>query len=175
MIVSVVILINFHTVCICTFNVCFVLVYVCISIIFNMVEWQQISAELSKVNDTESQSTFSMACYICLCERVRARLSVHLHTCICVSLCLWVQLRSAAHQTFRSAVSPGCRFSTSGHGVSMCNNDYLHLNHKEQENPDNCNTVGNTPCSPPPMSRPWWNMAAGFAQLSAASAKSRHT
>lgn len=53
-----------------------------------------------------------------------------------------------------------------------CNNDYLHLNHKEQENPDNCNTQRN----PPPSSfRPWWNMMAGFAQLSTALAKSRHT
>lgn len=65
----------------------------CIYIIFNMVEWQQISADLFKVNNTESQSTFSMACYICLCTHVFVWTSASAPTlCTCthafVSLCV---------------------------------------------------------------------------------------
>lgn len=106
-------------------------------------------------------------------------MSLRSHVCVRVSVfvcdCKCIPCRSAAHQTFLTTVPLGCHFCTSGPRVSMCNNDYLHLNHKEQENPDNCNTQRKPLPPPPPISRPWWNMIAGFAQLSAALAKSRHT
>lgn len=103
-----------------------------VCIMLNMVEWQQISVELFKVKSLSPRTPS-----VCHAASVRA--------CMCDTCVSWVQVWSAVHQTFRSAVSPGCHFSTSGLGVSMCNNDYLHLNHKEQENLDNCNTVGNPP------------------------------
>lgn len=151
-----------------------------------MVEWQRISVELFEVNETESWRTLCMPWHVSMCTRVSLCSSVsvwvraHVHTHMCVYLSLSVTASAypvrALHtsQPF-SPLSPwGAVSLPLGLRVSMCNNDYLHLNHKEQENPDNCNTQRN-PHLHPHISRPWWNMMAGFALLSTALAKSRHT
>lgn len=81
-------------------------------------------------------SVFNSQC-VCVREGTHARS----HVSVCASLFWSVDMstacRSVACQTFLPTVSPGRRFSTRVPRVSMCNNDYLHLNHKEQENPDN--------------------------------------
>lgn len=122
----------------------------CVCVSLNL-KW--LSDSGSQWNCSKSWRTFCMPYHVCVCkhvsvfkcERVYVCAQAHVHMCVYVCEFKRVPCRGAARQTFLSAVSLGCLFSTSGLRVSMCNNDYLHLNHKEQENPDNCNTQRETP------------------------------
>ncbi len=79
-------------VCICTQNVCLK----CACVIFNVAEWQQISVELSEVNETESWRAFCMPCHVSVCT--------HLYVCegkrvcvTCMCICLPVTASASAH------------------------------------------------------------------------------
>ena len=132
-----------------------------------------VTADLSgtvRTNENESWRTFCHVTHLCVC--VQARVFESVHTCVCVSdlvsgcQCKCIPCQKRCTPAFPTTVSLGCRFPANGPQVSMCNNDYLPLNHKEQENPDSCNTQRNprpTPTSLDP-DQIWRQDLLGSAQ-----------
>lgn len=134
----------------------------CVKCEMNVVEWQQISAELFEVNEIESWRTFCMPChvsmfmYLCVCVCVCGDMLTIVYTPVIAYDCghQCIHCESAARQSFLSYHLPREPFVYQPQ--VMCNNDYLHLDHKEQENTDSCNTQRKPPLpTPPPSLDPW--------------------